>query len=965
MFELKIAIRILYLLVGIAIFASCGKSAREGISFRSVTKGGVDEPLMDAREEVEVYSILRALSDLEPSMEADASVFSSLKSELAGLLTARGSSKIAQKPPTGSANKVSDLVITDNGDGTIGLTWSYRNRGDYNQDGTANIGDISILAERFLRSRNQTTGEWDDPVDEVVDGDGNGVINIADISPLAEGFFSSVASYRVLGSNDPMGQFNLLAEVAFSEGAGVGRKVFVVPDLETTLSFVKVQPFDNLGVGGVESDVYTVSQSAPPQILSISPLSGKPGETVAFSAEVVGTPEFTYDWNFDGAGNPSSSSDSTPQVTLTDIQNTYPVTLTVTNDFGSDTLTIDFQVATEPPISLGIGEVVDLGEVVAQEEFTLSTEGGEEYALVLTGVSQVSEGSVPPDYAAQVSYGDRGVSRIASDVAIVDFRGSFPEAAHSGDVHSGAELGRIAQRMSRERVVRRRVSAVGESRVFSFPFDPSAEDKMATLRFENESAELWVDDRVPDAGEAGISDVTLGEIAENLATVILPREINTFGDIYDPDGDGKLLVLFTPAINVLPGGVGGFFSEKDFFPDDFPEESNGADVLYVQVPDPDGTYDASWTVTQDEFTSSVNAVVAHELQHLINSANRIRFWQAHGGSPVWEEYWLNEGLSHFAEDFAGFQPPNNFTSPEKFLNLAPWVYLPGGNEDNPIPARRGAGYLFIRYLVDRFGTEILTRLLMRDEADELLNGWENVQTATGIGMDELLLSWGTAMMLGGLGVSPTDTAYSYQPVSSDPQTGGQHGVRFRSFNQPWSGEMEAVTEPLAFTLSPDAVSSLDYTAKVNTLLFFRLASLNARSVVPLSISNSSPYPIRVFLARVDTGEIALEGTDNEINGKLFLAQFSSADETDTFQFLVNENFGIMRIIALTPAINNFALLLNGTDFGNFARQPYNPAVPPEGFYLSRISYTFSGSVEAKVSALNGGVGWYSVHILLF
>jgi len=57
--------------------------------------------------------------------------------------------KSVATPPTGEANRVDDLAILDNGDGTFTLTWHYRNLGDYDQDGTVAVEDIIPLAEHF------------------------------------------------------------------------------------------------------------------------------------------------------------------------------------------------------------------------------------------------------------------------------------------------------------------------------------------------------------------------------------------------------------------------------------------------------------------------------------------------------------------------------------------------------------------------------------------------------------------------------------------------------------------------------------------------------------------------------------------------------------------------------------------------------------------------------------------------
>ncbi len=94
------------------------------------------------------------------------------------------SGKAVSRPPTGTRNAVDDLTITDNGDGTFTLTWTYKNIGDYNQDGSVNVSDITPLAEHFQETAESEGDSWRG----WIDGNGGCVMNIQDISPLPEHF---------------------------------------------------------------------------------------------------------------------------------------------------------------------------------------------------------------------------------------------------------------------------------------------------------------------------------------------------------------------------------------------------------------------------------------------------------------------------------------------------------------------------------------------------------------------------------------------------------------------------------------------------------------------------------------------------------------------------------------------------------------------------------------------------------
>ncbi|OPX22917.1 MAG: hypothetical protein B1H03_03115, partial [Planctomycetales bacterium 4484_113] len=75
------------------------------------------------------------------------------------------------------------------GEGVFTLTWSYRNCGDYNQDGIVDIKDITPLAVHFGEFIDPDSGLWEHPVCEVIDGNADGAITILDITPLAANFF--------------------------------------------------------------------------------------------------------------------------------------------------------------------------------------------------------------------------------------------------------------------------------------------------------------------------------------------------------------------------------------------------------------------------------------------------------------------------------------------------------------------------------------------------------------------------------------------------------------------------------------------------------------------------------------------------------------------------------------------------------------------------------------------------------
>jgi hypothetical protein len=112
--------------------------------------------------------------------------------------------------------------------------------------------------------------------------------------------------------------------------------------------------------------------------------------------------------------------------------------------------------------------------------------------------------------------------------------------------------------------------------------------------------------------------------------------------------------------------------------------------------------------------------MAHEFQHLINFSQHV--FQLAGPMEV---IWINEGLSMVAEDIAGygFQVGNTTPFASSFMTAPGSVSLWGWTNT---PADYGAAWLFFRYLGDKFGNQVLTKLVQTS-----LTGAANIELQTG------------------------------------------------------------------------------------------------------------------------------------------------------------------------------------------------------------------------------------------
>ncbi len=244
-----------------------------------------------------------------------------LASYLANLLGPEADKQV-QAPPTKERSKVTDLSYFVNTEGQFLFTWHYRNAGDYNQDGVASISDITPIAEHFFHRYNPDTGEWNDPMDEVVDGDGNLNIGIADITPLAENFFATVHGYVLEESTDDVNFSEVgRAEIADLLQPSEGRLLLAF-NYQTPVNqaYYRVRPFqrgvEDLGIAsdsvqyvagasGILLKLVTPAESgdgteaSPFIILPLTPyelaVETLTGEDVSGDAEIFAEPPFFKD----------------------------------------------------------------------------------------------------------------------------------------------------------------------------------------------------------------------------------------------------------------------------------------------------------------------------------------------------------------------------------------------------------------------------------------------------------------------------------------------------------------------------------------------------------------------------------------------------------------------------------------------------------------------------------------------
>ena len=226
------------LLTAVLLFASCGERQAASTSGTSIN-GAITE-----------------LDSLEIPKGANPAVFESLRDALRDALIARGNGKLVATPPTGSVNAIPDLVITDNGNGTFNYAWHYYNVGDYNQDGTVGIADITPLAIHFNQTWSKAVPAEVNTLQAVADGSNSEKVDISDVTPIAMNFGVQVSAYRLEKCATENGTYTEVQIIPLSEGLDkeTARMRFSIDITPEAGMWYRLVPVDSDGNGGEASN---------------------------------------------------------------------------------------------------------------------------------------------------------------------------------------------------------------------------------------------------------------------------------------------------------------------------------------------------------------------------------------------------------------------------------------------------------------------------------------------------------------------------------------------------------------------------------------------------------------------------------------------------------------------------------------------------------------------------------------
>jgi hypothetical protein len=282
----------------------------------------------------------------------------------------------------------------------------------------------------------------------------------------------------------------------------------------------------------------------------------------------------------------------------------------------------------------------------------------------------------------------------------------------------------------------------------------------ANKKYEGAHTLLYVDAETP---LSCLSDAEAAELGVAFEDSIYGVDRSSFGNESDINGDGKVVILMSPVVNEMtPAGeaggdqgyIAGYFLASDLLPGLVDSRvTNAMEIFYTMVPDPDAVFGNVFP--KDKTLGVIRSVLAHEFLHMILFNYRVLIYGAGYLADYMEDLWMNEGLAHIAEDLNGFKSSNIGRANLFLLDPGDATLIYGGDRLE----ERGAEFLFLRHLGDRFGTIVFRNIVQSKKA-----GVANVEAATGAYFNELFADWAAACYLDDRGIT-SDPRYNYSSLN--------------------------------------------------------------------------------------------------------------------------------------------------------------------------------------------------------
>jgi len=220
----------------------------------------------------------------------------------------------------------------------------------------------------------------------------------------------------------------------------------------------------------------------------------------------------------------------------------------------------------------------------------------------------------------------------------------------------------------------------------------------ATLKFIGNHGYFYLDKdywRKISLSEQNILKDHLKNLSLEFDKTIYPKLRQVFGEEWTPgiDNDSRITIFLVQ----MSGDFKGFFRIKDEHKKTEPgfKDSNEREMVYLNI----------------DFLNNplIKSFLAHEFQHLITWNQKDRTW----GIP--EEIWLNEGRSEYAPTLCGYDKDYKDSNLQR--RATDFMLKPS----DPLCEWQNSIYdygsvsLFIHYLTEHYGEEILKEMMKSDK----------------------------------------------------------------------------------------------------------------------------------------------------------------------------------------------------------------------------------------------------------
>ncbi len=318
------------------------------------------------------------------------------------------------------------------------------------------------------------------------------------------------------------------------------------------------------------------------------------------------------------------------------------------------------------------------------------------------------------------------------------------------------------------------------------------DDVQATARFVGTKAAIYMDNGAP-ANADTLLETDYEDLGRTFDTYHYPIDAAAFGAESDIDGNERIVILMTKSVNNLTpdctnGRVLGYFFGLDLITTGTQAaNSNKAEIFYTFVPSP--STPSCTAISRAQTLNSVKPTLIHELQHMISWNKRV----IQGGGNA-EETWLNEAMSHYAEELGGrlipaTECPSSSGTPScrsqyisgDIINAHDYFaatedhFLIYPTSSNGSLEERGASWSFLRWVVDQFATDTIIGSDLTPSLVTGPGGAATIAARSGQSFSQLVPEWLLASYLDDLpgfnGASPRlrFKSWGLRSIYADPR----------------------------------------------------------------------------------------------------------------------------------------------------------------------------------------------------